>query len=99
MPGADGPAVARYRRRRKEKLVQYFGNCCHDCGGTFPPFVYDFDHREPSKKSFNLGNYGNTVSWEKTLVEAEKCDMVCSNCHRLRTHKQRCPGCGYCDLP
>lgn len=98
MPGADAAAVSRYRRRRKEKLVVSFGGRCHDCGVAYPPFMFDFDHRDPKRKSFNIGNNGSTLSWAKTIEEAAKCDMVCANCHRVRTHRQRCPGCEYCNL-
>ncbi len=96
MPGADAAAVANYRRRRKIKLVALFGGKCYDCKQSFPPYVFDFDHRDPSEKCFAIGNNGSTLSWERTLEEAKKCDMVCANCHRVRTHGQRCPGCEFC---
>lgn len=88
--------VSEYRRRRKLKLVALFGDKCHDCGLSFPPFMYDFDHRNPEDKSFALGFAGKTIAFEKLVEESKKCDMVCANCHRMRTHKQRCPGCEYC---
>lgn len=96
MPGADSAAVSRYRRNRKEKLVALFGGKCFDCGLTYPPYVFDFDHKDPSQKTFPIGNNGDIVSWMNTLREADKCDLVCANCHRQRTHKQRCQGCKYC---
>lgn len=60
---------------------------CADCGENFPPHVMDFDHREPSTKSFNLG--GSTAmlkSRAALLEEIAKCDIVCANCHRARTY-------------
>jgi hypothetical protein len=48
----------------------------------------DFDHINPDKKDSNVGRlvWGLTP-WDKVLAEIEKCDLVCANCHRLRTYK------------
>jgi hypothetical protein len=43
---------------------------------------FDFHHRDPSTKQFAIGSF--TGAWETLLVEAEKCDLLCANCHRLR---------------
>lgn len=53
-----------------------------DCGGRFPPECMDFDHR--SDKRINMGNL-KVRDPEKIQQEAMKCDVVCSNCHRIRT--------------
>lgn len=61
---------------------------CADCGGTFPPYAMDFDHRDPSMKLFSLGaSKGATLLKSRAVLEAEiaKCDIVCANCHRIRT--------------
>lgn len=61
---------------------------CHDCGGVFPHYVLQFDHREGAEKLFTIGNgFGKT----KTALRAEiaKCDVVCANCHCVRTHLRR----------
>lgn len=59
---------------------------CHDCGNIFPPYVMDFDHRDPKMKKFTIG--GNLASYSRRALEEEisKCDIVCANCHRIRTH-------------
>ncbi len=67
-----------------------------DCGFTGAPFYFDFDHRVPAEKSFGLARFKG--GYEMSLAEAKKCDLVCANCHRMRTHKQRCIGCVYCSL-
>lgn len=60
---------------------------CVDCGGEFPPCCMDFDHRDPSKKSFGIAQKMRLSPSRKTLEnEMLKCDIVCSNCHRIRTH-------------
>ena len=58
---------------------------CADCGKNYPAYVMDFDHLRD--KSFQIGRSGFRFL---TTVKREiaKCDIVCSNCHRERTHKR-----------
>lgn len=60
---------------------------CMDCGVQYPTCVMDFDHRPGEVKSFGIGQ--SKRSLEETLLEIAKCDVVCSNCHRLRTAARR----------
>ena len=63
---------------------------CMDCGGSFPPECMDFDHRDPSTKKFDVsGAAVSGRSIESVQAEVEKCDLICSNCHRIRTAKQQ----------
>lgn len=40
-----------------------------------------------SEKSDNVSMMvGRGLSIERVLAEIAKCDVVCSNCHRIRTH-------------
>lgn len=59
---------------------------CADCGQQFPYYVMDFDHRDGSAKVANVNRLVQDAAWEKVRREIEKCDLVCSNCHRIRTH-------------
>ena len=70
------------RIRIKQKLVELFGGKCKKCGNSYPAEVYEFHHKDPSKKEFGLAK-GGTTSWEKIKKEAKKCDMLCSNCHKI----------------
>lgn len=69
-----------------EKLYGFLtGKECKDCGTT-DIRVFEFDHLDPSLKQFNIGNAANQgVSWERILNEIEKCEIICANCHRIRT--------------
>ncbi|QBI18700.1 hypothetical protein ER308_03445 [Egibacter rhizosphaerae] len=58
---------------------------CADCGGRFPPYVMDFDHVRGEKR-WNLSASVRRVSPEELAAEVDKCDVVCANCHRLRTY-------------
>jgi hypothetical protein len=42
----------------------------------------ELHHTDPSTKDFNLANTGATPSFEKYLNEADKCILLCANCHR-----------------
>jgi hypothetical protein len=59
-----------------------------DCGGRFPSFVMEFDHREDQVKAFNISSSRDYVSLARLLAEIAKCDIVCVLCHRLRTARR-----------
>lgn len=40
-----------------------------------------FHHREPSLKSFTISKSVNLYSLEELMAEADKCDVLCHNCH------------------
>jgi hypothetical protein len=62
---------------------------CADCGQTYPPWGMDFDHRDPSTKSFALAADKVLLKPRSVLLEEiAKCDVVCANCHALRTYAQ-----------
>lgn len=65
---------------------------CADCGQSYPPYVMDFDHREGEEKLFNVSslNHHRWTAVNQLLAEIAKCDLVCANCHRERTHQRRC---------
>jgi hypothetical protein len=56
---------------------------CLDCKKNFPPYVMDFDHVKGTKK-FSIGSE-KTHALDTIKKEIEKCEVVCSNCHRIRT--------------
>lgn len=58
---------------------------CADCLGTFPPCAMDFDHVR-GVKEFGVAAGICRVSDQRLLAEIAKCDVVCANCHRIRTH-------------
>lgn len=82
-------AVERERRRRNVELIRSLKSApCADCGNTFDPVCMDFDHRPGETKIAALSKIAS-LSREAILAEIAKCDVVCSNCHRLRTFRQR----------
>ena len=76
-------------QERKLQLVHQFGNICTDCRRTYPAYVFDFDCTIPDRDHINIGYLlDRTASWERLAKELAKCEMVCSNCHRTRTHER-----------
>jgi hypothetical protein len=63
---------------------------CMDCGRRFPLCVMDFDHREGETKWASLSSLRNhwMVTVANILTEIAKCDVVCANCHRIRTNER-----------
>jgi len=61
---------------------------CVDCGYRKHPDALDFDHLPGFVKSFSIGSRMFT---KRATLEAEiaKCEVVCANCHRIRTAKRR----------
>ena len=45
----------------------------------------DFDHVRGVKHK-NVSELISTLSKKKIDAEIAKCEIVCSNCHRIRTH-------------
>jgi hypothetical protein len=74
-------------RMLKIRLVNLFGGECADCGFKYDGTnarVFHFHHREPKFKSFTLGNQLCNKAWDLILAEANKCDLLCANCHELK---------------
>lgn len=74
------------RERGHQLIVQAKSRPCMDCGVSYPHYVMDFDHCR-GKKHKNVGEM-RSHSVKAILAEIEKCDVVCSNCHRERTYRR-----------
>lgn len=77
----------RYQKQRwnryKAKLVLAHGGHCVDCGRNGHPAIFDFHHRDPTQKDFEISRK-RCLAYHKILAESMKCDLLCSCCHRLR---------------
>ncbi len=73
-------------KRNKEYVAAIKENSpCKDCGLLFPPFCMDFDHVRGAKLYHISGGVARGWSIEKLQAEIDKCDLVCANCHRIRS--------------
>ena len=73
--------VAARRRRVKETLVFEAGGRCEICGYDRHIGALQFHHRDPSQKRFGLSRQGVTRSLNAAREEAQKCILLCANCH------------------
>jgi hypothetical protein len=76
---------------KKDKLVQEYKleNACADCGYRAHPAALEFDHRPGEKKLFTIMEKVGAYSMSKIWAEIAKCDVVCANCHAIRTANRR----------
>lgn len=76
------------RRNINRMIVYAFKDVpCADCGVQYPPCVMDFDHIEDNKIA-NVNKFMVDANIDTMVTEILKCEVVCSNCHRLRTYKR-----------
>lgn len=85
--------VQEYQRGRRESFNEWcriikVRSGCKDCGYQAHAAALDFDHRPDEVKSFEIARAANRVR-ARVLEEIAKCDVVCANCHRVRTFERR----------
>ena len=80
--------VLNRKQRIKAQCVEYLGGKCMKCKNKYPTAVFDFHHRNPSEKSFNIGDRG-CVAFNTLKPELDKCDLLCANCHRLEHWREK----------
>lgn len=70
---------------RKELLAYLETHPCVDCGES-DVRVLQFDHREPLQKTRTISDMvRRATAWKTVLLEIEKCEVRCANCHTKRT--------------
>jgi len=84
--------VAKARKYQNEVVKTWMqeyktNHPCADCGNFYHYCQMDFDHLGDKVRNVSLmaSRYGR----QQLLAEIAKCDLVCSNCHRLRTFRRR----------
>lgn len=76
------------RTNRKRVLNEFKRRPCMDCGQRHPPVCMDFDHRPDEEKVRDISKLVMNCNLDGLLEEIGKCDLICSNCHRIRTYKR-----------
>jgi len=68
------------RKALQEKAINYLGGKCQICGYDKCTSAMDFHHRDPNGKDFNISTA--LTSWKRIEKELDKCELLCSRCHR-----------------
>jgi len=79
------------RFRNQQYVMAYLKtHPCIVCGEN-DIVVLEFDHRDPSQKEDSINNAcgGRFFSLKRLQEEIEKCDVLCANCHRRKTARER----------
>jgi hypothetical protein len=85
-----GPGKA----RRQRQLLAYIQQVklergCADCGYNAHPAALDFDHLPGTEKLHRIATMAAGNCRAKIDAEMAKCEVVCANCHRIRTAQRR----------
>src|SRR5258708_4524801 len=75
-------------KKRRQQMRDYVHDIktltpCTDCGISYPAYVMDFDHL--GDKEETISRIVLRLSFKRLTAEIAKCEIVCSNCHRMRT--------------
>jgi hypothetical protein len=64
---------------------------CADCGDKHPFYVMQFDHLPEYEKlcMISTGLSSGIGGRKAILEETKKCEVVCANCHMVRTYKRK----------
>lgn len=80
----DRTKLSLYKRglQRRRELYQAKGGKCQKCGYCKCERALTFHHKNPQDKKFGLSlNNLWCKTQEEINQEANKCDLLCSNCH------------------
>jgi hypothetical protein len=75
------------RQQIKKIIISAKSVPCKDCKKTYAHYVMDFDHLPQFKKFLDVSTMVSHGYCADTILrEIAKCEVVCANCHRERTH-------------
>jgi hypothetical protein len=78
--------------RQMVRQFKFDAGSCMDCGFIVDErtiVCFDLDHRDPQTKSFTISYEMDSASPNDMRDEIAKCDVVCRNCHAIRTHEAK----------
>jgi hypothetical protein len=95
---------AYHQRNKKKRLAQKkilhadmnewyrslkIGRPCTDCGDVFHHSAMTWDHLPGTEKRAEVSTLLQRHSRKQILEEIAKCELVCANCHAVRTYNRR----------
>lgn len=92
---SEASAVRQQRRySKKAQMVEAKKSIgkCEKCGWFNGEYTcaMDFDHLHPADKFVRISRMVNQCySWENIQTEINKCQLLCANCHHIKTLRER----------
>lgn len=88
---AAGVVCQRNRRRKHGAIINRYKTWkgCAVCGYNKHPSALDLDHRDRSTKLFDISSRVASKPWEVIAAEIRQCDVLCANCHRIKTYEEQ----------
>lgn len=65
-----------------------YSNPCADCGISGDWRIMQWDHVPGKSDGAKVGGASLTRAWKTIWADLERCDLVCANCHQIRTHER-----------
>lgn len=88
-PRYKARAKAKYDKKRAYVDAIKLVHGCVDCGYRAHPAALHFDHLPGFEKSGNIAKMCDGTTMAKLDEEIAKCEIVCANCHAIRTAERR----------
>lgn len=85
-----GKTRAERKRQVHDKKQQIFAYlCAQECVlcGEDDPLVLEFDHLHDKRADISK-LIQSDCTWERLVDELDKCQVLCSNCHKRKTHME-----------
>jgi hypothetical protein len=79
----------RYDKHHRYLTALKLERGCADCGYDAHPAALHFDHLPGTVKRAEVGRLRGWTTWRRLLEEIAKCEVVCANCHAIRTASRR----------
>ena len=87
--GSRARTISALRKAMKKEAIHRMGGKCCRCGYDKCIRALEFHHQDPGQKEFGLAANGVCHTWEDFWNEAQKCELLCSNCH-AEIHEEDC---------
>ena len=88
------PSVRNLRHGQTQRKLDFvrwvkLGVGCVDCGYRAHPAALELDHVRGDKVQTVSQIATSRLGWAKLQAEIAKCEIVCANCHRIRTERRK----------
>lgn len=85
-PGRSRETTKRFKKRTQMKVDEIkLESGCVDCSYNKHPRALQFDHVRGEKVENVSRMVLMALAWDRIEAEIEKCEVVCANCHAIRT--------------